>query len=279
MATPRGPERETLGPVEIRAEEIVKRFDDLVVLDGVNLEVRRGEIVALVGASGCGKTVLLHILTGLLEPDGGRVLVANHHEEGAPLVELTQLDTDLQDDVRLSWAVVFQRNALFSVDVRENCSWWLREHTTMSSREIDERVRSSLRAVSLDAEAILHKDRDELSGGMAKRVAVARALAQDPQVIFYDEPTTGLDPMNAVHIHDLIWTTHYQHGVSHRRRTSIVITHDRDLLRRVHPRIILLHEGRVAFDGPYAEFEAVATGPAHEYLQAMPVLHDRPTPR
>lgn len=278
MTTARGPEREALGPVEIRAEAIVKHFGDVVVLDGIDLVIRRGEIVAFVGASGCGKTVLLHILTGLLEPDSGRVLVANHHEDGAPLVELTSLDQDAQDEVRLSWAVVFQRNALFSVDVRENCSWWLREHTQLSRREIAQRVRASLEAVSLDADAVLDKDRDELSGGMAKRVAVARAIAQDPQVVFYDEPTTGLDPMNSAHIHDLIWKTHYRRGAEHLRRTSIVITHDSDLLRRVHPRIILLHEGRIAFDGPYADFEAVVEGPAREYLRAMPALHERPTP-
>ena len=234
--------------------------------------------MAIVGASGCGKTVLLHILTGLLTPDAGLVLVADHHLEGAPLVDLSTLGASEEEDLRLASAVVFQKNALFSASVYENCAMWLEEHTRLNRKEIDRRVRKSLEAVSLDVDDVIDKDRDALSGGMAKRVAVARAIAQDPMVVFYDEPTTGLDPVTAVQIHDLIFRTHLRPVEGGGQRTTVLITHDRDLLRRLHPRVIMIHRGRVAFDGDYDAFSRAERGPAHEYLLAMPVLHGMSEP-
>ncbi len=263
-------------PVEIQAEGVGRTFDGRRVLRRVDLRVRRGEILAIVGASGCGKTVLLQILTGLLPPSEGRVLVVNHRRKGEPLVDLAALDEDGRDEVRLAWAVVFQKNALFSGTVYENCAIWLREHTRLGSREIRDRVRDSLAAVSLDVDDVVLKERDELSGGMAKRVAVARALAQDPIVVFYDEPTTGLDPVTSAHLHELIWDTHFRPRRDGVPRTTILITHDRDLLRRLHPRVVMLHGGGVSFDGPYDEFAGSTEGPSHEYLLAMPVLHAKP---
>ena len=272
-----GPATDVLGPVEIRGEGLGKAFDGHVVLRRVSLEVRRGEIVALVGASGSGKTVLLHLLTGLHPPTEGRVLVAHHGRRGAPLVDLETLDEEERDAVRLSWAVVFQKNALFSATVYENCALWLREHTQLPARAIRERVCESLQAVSLDVDTVIGKDRDELSGGMAKRVAVARAIAQDPLLVFYDEPTTGLDPVTSAHLHELIWNTHFRPRRDGVRRTTVLVTHDKDLLRRLHPRVVMLHGGGVCFDGTYAEFTASTLGPAREYLLAMPVLHAGPS--
>jgi phospholipid/cholesterol/gamma-HCH transport system ATP-binding protein len=260
----------------VRAVGVGKVFGDHVVLDGVDLEIRSGEILAIVGASGSGKTVLLHILTGLLAQTSGQVLVANHDAPGAPLVDLATVPRQVVDQVRLSWAVVFQRNALFSGTVYENCALWLREHTRMSESEILTRVRESLEAVALDPADVLEKDRDELSGGMAKRVAVARAVAVDPLILFYDEPTTGLDPISAALLHDLIWDTHHRPRADGRRRTTVLVTHDRDLLRRVHPRVLMLHDTRVCFDGPYEAFTASDLAPTREYLELMPALHARP---
>lgn len=287
-------------PVEIRIEALRKAFPNAagrVVLDGVSADIRRGEIVAIVGASGSGKTVLLDHLIGLLQADSGRILVADHDRRDGdaaqpspkaqpPLVDLAALDADAVDRVRLHWAVVFQRNALFSGAVRDNVELWLREHTSLSDAEIDRRTRTSIAAAALDVEDVIDKDRESLSGGMAKRVAIARAIAIDPLVIFYDEPTTGLDPIVAGQIHELIWRVHntpvgsfFTLGTSAsaaspaRARTSIIVTHDKDLLRRIRPRIIMLHEAKVCYDGPYEGFGQPDCPPAHQYLSEMPVLH------
>lgn len=263
-------------PTEIRATGLGKRFGQHSVLNCVDLEIRRGEIVAIVGMSGSGKTVLLDLLTGLLEPSAGRVLIADHAEAGAPLVELSELGEQDLDALRMHWAIVFQHNALFSATVRENCALWLRENARMGERAIDERVRWALRSAALDVENVIDKHRDELSGGMAKRVAVARAIAMDPAIIFYDEPTTGLDPIVAGEIHELIWDTHNLSRADGTRRTSVIVTHDKELLRRLRPRVIMLHKGGVCYDGPYDDFGSDGEGIAGEYLAAMPVLHARP---
>lgn len=260
---------------EIRAEDVRKAFGDRTVLDGVSLAVPPGQIVAIVGGSGSGKTVFLNILTGLLPFDSGRVLVTDHSDPTAPLVDLASLDEDARDRVRLHWAVVFQHNALHSGTVRDNIALWLREHTDLDEAAIEERVRTSLEAVALDVDDVIAKDRDELSGGMAKRVAVARALAIDPVDIFYDEPTTGLDPVFAGHIHELIWNVHHRAREDAKPRTTVLVTHDRELLRRLHPRIVMLADARVRFDGPYEEFTDSPLPEAREYLAAMPVLHLR----
>lgn len=287
-------------PVEIRVEALRKAFRGRVVLDGIDAEIRRGEIVAIVGASGSGKTVFLDHLVGLLKPDSGRVLVADHDAGEFAMVDLADLSDDDLDRIRLRWAVVFQRNALFSGSVRDNIALWLREHTDLGERSIEERIRKSLAAAALDVDDVIDKDRDSLSGGMAKRVAIARALAIDPLVIFYDEPTTGLDPMVAGQIHELVWHVHHEaqgrlfgglgevsvgsgaDGAAREGsaegpgvRTSIIVTHDKDLLRRIQPRVIMLHEGAVCFDGPYEKFGGPDCPLAQQYLAAMPVLQGR----
>ncbi len=257
-------------PPELEAINLAKEFDGREVLRSIDLSIGRDQLLTIVGGSGSGKTVLLHMLAGLLTPTRGTVLVADHSHPEIPLVNLHAAGESLRDKIRLHWAVVFQRNALLSGSVFENVALLLREHTTLSEQEIDARVRESLAAAALDVDSVLCKDRDELSGGMAKRVAIARAIAIRPKVIFYDEPTTGLDPVVAGLIHDLLWQTHARGA-----RTSIIVTHDRDLLRRLRPRVVMLHEGHIAFDGEYEAF-ANAPGPPADYLRAMPVLHAKP---
>ena len=266
-----------LRKVEIRIEDLHKSFNGLAVFSGVDLEIYRGEIVALVGGSGAGKTVLLDHMVGLLRPDRGRVLIADHSRNGEPLVDLASLGTGDIDRVRKHWALVFQKNALFSGTVFQNIALWLKENTDLDSGEIYTRVRESLDAVGFEGDdSILTKRRGELSGGMAKRVAVARAIAMRPAIIFYDEPTTGLDPQNAAKIHELICSTHDRAWEAGGTQTTLVITHDKDLLHRLRPRIVMLHDGRVFFDGPYERFEKSDSEIIRPYFELMPILNRQP---
>ena len=260
---------------EVVAEGLCKSFDMRAVLVDIHMLVERGQMVAVVGGSGSGKTVLLHLLAGLMPPTRGRVRVADHSRPGAPLIDLAGLGEDAIDAVRRHWAVVFQQNALFSGSVYENIALLLREHGERDERRILARARTALASVALDVDDVLLKDRDNLSGGMAKRVAIARAIAIDPALVFYDEPTTGLDPVVGAHIHELIWTTHLATTSAGVPRTSILVTHDKELLRRVRPHVVMLHAGRVCISGTYNEFEGVPDGPPREYLRAMPILHAR----
>jgi phospholipid/cholesterol/gamma-HCH transport system ATP-binding protein len=260
-------------PIEIRLEGVSKSFGDHEVLRDINLTIHRGELVALVGGSGSGKSVLLDCMTGLLRPTSGRVLVANHSLEDAPLQDLARLDHDELDEIRLHWSIVFQRNALYSGPVYDNIALWLQQNTKLSSSEIAERVEQSLRAVGFDRpEEIAQKSRSELSGGMAKRVAIARAIAMAPDIIFYDEPTSGLDPRLSSQIHDLISRTHAETAPDGERRTSLVITHDKDLLARLQPRVVMLHDHGVHFDGAFRDFAESDSDVIRPYFELMPTL-------
>jgi phospholipid/cholesterol/gamma-HCH transport system ATP-binding protein len=271
--------------IEVRIEDLHKSFDQKPVLTGVDLSIRRGEMVAIVGGSGCGKTVLLKHITGHLHGDRGQVLVANHSVEPstdgtAPLLDVAHATEDQLDQVREHWAVVFQRNALLTGDVFDNLAMLPRELKLMQDEQILPLARKALKDVGLDPETVLHRDRDMLSGGMAKRVAVARALVMDPVLVLYDEPTSGLDPEMCVQIHDLIAATHRAQPAlaAHRPgvvRTSIVVTHDTELLRRLQPRVVMLHGGRVLFDGSFEAFTASDDAHIAPYLAQMHVLNAR----
>ncbi|MEM7227646.1 MAG: ATP-binding cassette domain-containing protein [Planctomycetota bacterium] len=247
------------------------------MLEHVDLTIRRGEVVAVVGASGCGKSVFMHILIGLMDVDAGRIEIANHALEETPLQDIGDLDDHSMDQIRRHWAVVFQRNALVSGTVADNLSLWLREVDGIPEPEIEARTIAALRAVGLDPDEVMHRDRDKLSGGMAKRVAVARAIARQPALFFYDEPTTGLDPEHARQIHGLIRTTHEDDQVPV-ARTTLIIKHDKDLLYRLRPRIAMLHEGRIFFDGSYEAFSESDSPVIRPYFDLMPVLHQRSIP-
>ncbi|MBT8486541.1 MAG: ATP-binding cassette domain-containing protein [Phycisphaerales bacterium] len=264
------------GPAtEIRIHDLHKSFGGEPVLGGVDLGISRGEIVTVVGGSGCGKTVLLEHMIGQMDPDRGRVEVADHSDPDAPLRDLAACSEEELDRIRIHWAVVFQRNALFSGSVYENIALWPAEIKRLADSRIRPIAIDALRAVGFDdPESLLDRDRDALSGGMAKRVAIARALAMDPTLVFYDEPTTGLDPGHASHIHDLIAATHDADRAGP-CRTTIIVTHDKDLLRRLRPRIVMLHAGTVFFDGPFAKFEASTSPIVRPYFDLMPALQLR----
>ena len=269
-------DNETVQAVEIRVEDLCKAFDDHPVLRGVDLEICRGEVVAVVGGSGCGKTVLLNLILGLLAPDAGRVLVADHERPETVLVDPSLLDDTELDTIHTHWGVVFQNNALFSGTVYDNISLCLEEVKELGGDTIRPIARSVLTAVDLPTDDdFLNTDTNDLSGGMAKRLAVARALSMDPVVIFYDEPTTGLDPSSAVQIQDLILATHFDRKAGVPVRTTVIVTHDKDLLGRLQPRTVMLHEGRVSFDSSFRKFEASDSPLIRPYFGLMPVLHER----
>lgn len=262
-------------PLEIRVEGVAKSFGGNHVLHGIDLEVRQGELVTIVGPSGCGKSVLIEIVTARLAPDEGRVLVADHERDGDPLIDVHGAGEAVLDELRRHWAIVFQHNALFSGSVRENIALWLREVAGLPREAVEERVRDAIERVGMNPEQVLGEDRDELSGGMSKRVAIARAIAMDPRLMFYDEPTTGLDPRYSALIHDLITELHAEPSQGEGARTTVIITHDTTLLRRLKPRIVMLHAGRVHFDGPWPDFVASGDPEIQPYIEAMQGLHER----
>jgi phospholipid/cholesterol/gamma-HCH transport system ATP-binding protein len=259
---------------EIRVEDLHKSFGNNHVLRGINLEIHSGEMVAIVGGSGSGKTVLLRHLLGDFKPDRGHIWIADHEAPNSPLVDLATLDDEGMDHLRRHWAVVFQGNALFPGTVFENIALVLREVKGLPEAEIRRKAEEVVQAVGLDVTRVLDIDRRDLSGGMAKRVGIARALALDPMLIFYDEPTSGLDPNLAHQIQDLIGEAHHRKNDS-TPSTTIMITHDKELLYRLGPRVVMLHGGVVAFDGPYDDFRQTDSSIVRPYLELMPGLHQR----
>jgi len=265
------------GNTEIRVENLYKAFGEHTVLQGINLDIHRGDILAIIGGSGCGKTVLLNHILGLLAPDRGRVLVTDHDAPGEPLCDLAKISPEGVDRIHRRWGMVFQRNALFSGSVLDNIALWLREIREMPEEDIRRIARQSLKAVGLPSDdEFLASSQEALSGGMAKRLAVARAVSMSPTIMFYDEPTTGLDPTSSSQIHDLIYKTHEARDADGRHRTTVIITHDKDLLKRLRPRTVMLHEGKIYFDGPFEQFEQRADSAIiRPYFRLMPTLHQR----
>jgi phospholipid/cholesterol/gamma-HCH transport system ATP-binding protein len=231
----------------IRIRGLAKRLGRRDVLDGVDLDIPSGETIVVLGRSSTGKSVLLKHIIGLMEPDAGTVEVDGTVLQG--------LDERGLVEVRKRFGMLFQGSALFdSLSVGENVALPLREHTRMEEDAIRERVRERLAWVGL--EGVEEMKPASLSGGMRKRVGLARAIAMDPAYILYDEPTTGLDPIMAGVIDDLIRSLQQRIGV-----TSVVVTHDLASAWRVADRIALLHAGRVVYSGTVAEARST-TDPA-----------------
>lgn len=240
--------------VELR--NIRKSFDERVVHDGVNLAVKEGEIMTLVGGSGQGKTVLLKEIIGLTFPDEGAVLVYGR--------DVTKMQEFELQHIRRRVAMVFQGSALFdSLTVAENVAFGLVErHFTMPAAEVARVVREKLALVDLPGtEAMMPA---QLSGGMKKRVALARALALDPKIILYDEPTTGLDPANVRRINALIVKLRDVVGV-----TSVMVTHDMLSVQAVTDRVALLDQGRILAVGTWAEMEQSPLPRVRQFLEGQ----------
>ncbi len=224
----------------IRIEDLHKSFDRNEVLRGISLEIEKGEILALIGGSGCGKSVLVKHVAGLMRPDSGRVII-----EGREINRLSSRDLR---ELRERLGFLFQGGALFdSMTVFENVAFPLKEKTKLSDELIRSKVFKELEMVGLSGSE--HKYPSQISGGMVKRAAIARALVMDPEIMLFDEPTTGLDPVIGLSILRLIDSCHRMLSF-----TGIIVTHEIPKIFSIVDRVAMLHEGAVWAEGSPEDF-------------------------
>lgn len=227
--------------MKIQIQNLSKSFGTKMVLRDVNLAIEAGETLVIIGSSGGGKSVLLKHITGLLDSDGGKILYDGR--------ETRDMTPDEIEQHQMKFGMLFQSAALFdSLNVLENVGFVLQEHRGMTDAQIRPIVRDKLRMVGL--EGVEHQMPSSLSGGMKKRVGLARAICYDPKVILYDEPTTGLDPINSDVINDLIISMQEKLNV-----TSIVVTHDMTSAYKVADRIAMLYRGEIIGIGTPEEIQ------------------------
>jgi phospholipid/cholesterol/gamma-HCH transport system ATP-binding protein len=218
-----------------------KSFDNQVVLNGIDLQVGGGKTLAVLGRSGTGKSVLLKLIVGLHKPDSGSIFIHGQ--------EITNSNLEAVNEIRKTMGFLFQHAALYdSLTVEENVEFPLRRHTKMTTSERANRVKDLLAGVGMESE--LNKMPGDLSGGMQKRVALARALAIEPGILLLDEPTAGLDPITSREIDELILKLQEERDVA-----SIVVTHDLHSAKTIADRIVLLHEGNAVIEGTFEELE------------------------
>ncbi len=244
--------------MSIEMEDVHKAFGSKVILDGVSLDVREGETLAVIGASGVGKSVLLKTIVGLLPPERGRVTVDGE--------VVTELKREQLYEMRRRVGYVFQFAALFdSMTIADNLTMGLRRIRGMTEAEMAERVAEALRLVDLEG----YDDQypAQLSGGQRKRAGLARAIITHPKYLLYDEPTTGLDPVTTAVIDRLITKLDQELNV-----TSVLVTHDMKSAYRVSDRIAMLHEGRIRFVGTPAEIQSAEDPVVRGFIEGRPEL-------
>lgn len=238
----------------IEIQHLGKRFDSHVVWDDVNLTIQDGETLAIIGKSGCGKSVLLKHMNALLHPDSGTVKV-----DGSEIFNLSYVQLRL---VRQKFGVLFQGAALFdSIDTFENVAFPLRYFTRMSEKDIKDRVQDCLEMVNLANMGA--KKTSELSGGMRKRVGLARAIVMQPRYLLYDEPTSGLDPVTSEEINDLI--IHLKESL---KITSVVITHDMHSVLRVADNVAFIDEQKLSWYGTLDQMRVAKHDRLQEFIKA-----------
>jgi len=243
------------GPA-IKTEGLVKSFGGKEVLRGIDLIVEPGEILVVIGVSGCGKSTLLRSIIGAYRINAGKIFLLGH--------DVTLASEDEWLPIRRRLGVLFQQGALYtSMNVGENIALPLREHSDLADTVIQIMVRMKLDLVGLGGTEDLMPS--QLSGGMQKRVALARALALDPDVMFYDEPTTGLDPIMAGAVNRLIIDFNRKFGV-----TSLVITQDMNCCYAVADRVVMLHEGKVYFSGSVDELKTSRDAVVSQFVEGRP---------
>ena len=242
--------------VVIKSENITKKFGDRAILNGLNIEIYRGETFVIMGGSGCGKSTFLRHLIGTLKPDTGKVYLLGK--------ELSTMDEDEMDKLKKRIGMCFQSAALFdSMTVGENVSLPLREHTKLEKSVINIVVKMKLELVGLRGFEDLMPS--QLSGGMRKRVGLARAIAMDPEIIFYDEPTAGLDPIVAGVIDKLILDLSKKLSI-----TSVVVTHDMKSVFSIADRVAMLYEGKVLEVGTPDEIRKSKSEMVQQFISGSP---------
>ncbi len=235
--------------------DIVKKFEKNIVLNGVNLHIPAGETMVIIGESGCGKTVLLKSIIGLIKPEQGSIAIDGE--------DITKLNRTELYETRKKMGMLFQGAALFdSMTVEENIGLPLKFHENISNDLIRKKVEEKLHLVGLSG--IGEKKPAELSGGMKKRVGLARALIMDPQLVLYDEPTTGLDPIRAHSINNLIVETQCKLDI-----TSIAVTHDLISAQKIGNRVAMLSEGNIVFEGTFDELEKCSKPVVKQFIHGF----------
>lgn len=241
-----------MSPYAIEVRDVYKSFNGFQVLKGINIKVRRGKTRVILGPSGSGKTVIMKHMIGLLKPDRGEIIVDGQ--------DIAKLDSEQLLVVRRKFGMVFQQAALFdSMNVGENVAFPLKEHTKMTADAMADVVRQKLAVV--DLKNIEHKFPSELSGGMRKRVGLARAIVLEPSIVLYDEPTTGLDPLTTDSVDKMIMDASKRLEV-----TSVVISHDVGSALLVADDIAVIHEGVIVEDCPASEIKNSQHPFVKEYL-------------
>ncbi|MDP3732824.1 MAG: ABC transporter ATP-binding protein [Candidatus Omnitrophota bacterium] len=239
----------------IQIKGLTKLFHAHKVLDSLNLTIKKGTTCVIIGRSGCGKSVLLKHIVRVLMPDKGKIYIDGK--------DLDALNEKQLDTLRLRIGLVFQGGALFdSLTVGENVGFGLIEHTKISQKELLERIEEALCMVGLCG--IVNLKPAELSGGMKKRVALARAICVKPDILLYDEPTTGVDPITADSINELIRTLHDKLKV-----TSVVVTHDMKSAYRVGDRIAMLYQGKIIAEGTPEEIQNTEHPVVHQFINGL----------
>jgi phospholipid/cholesterol/gamma-HCH transport system ATP-binding protein len=247
------PEKDSGAPV-VAVEDVRKSFADHMVLDGINLRVTRGETLAVLGRSGTGKSVLLRLIIGLEKPDSGSIRIHDQDIAGLPM--------DRLGEIRKKMGFLFQHAALYdSLTVAENVAFPLEHHRRdMSRSERADRVKQLLAEVGMEGD--VDKMPSDISGGMQKRVGLARALALEPEILLLDEPTAGLDPISSGEIDDLILKLQRE-----RRMASIVVTHDLHSAKTIANRLALLDQGKVVIEGSFEDLQQSNIAFVKEFLK------------
>ena len=239
----------------IRIVNVSKFFGAKAALKQINLEVYDGETLAIIGGSGSGKSTLLRLMIGLIQPTSGEIWIGND--------EISRMDEDEITHIRLKMGMVFQYSALFdSMTVGDNVAFGLVEHTDYPRDKINAIVKDKLKQVGL--EGVEHLMPNELSGGMKKRVSLARAIAIEPEIIFYDEPSSGLDPITTTKIDELIISTQKRLGV-----TSVVVTHDMASACRISDRIAMVYQGELIAIDTVENFRKIQDPRVQDFFKTL----------